>query len=123
MEDEETVGGFWASIRDVNAGYLLLTLGLIVVALALYFSRYRPLKLSDILPSSERFQALAATGAFVLIALTAVAALWQLFVLEEEENGSRFRAFLSSFKELPSAYIVFALSLIVFGAGFYLLRN
>jgi hypothetical protein len=65
----------------------------------------------------------AATAAFVLIALTAVAALWQLFVLDEEESGSRFRAFLSLFKELPSAYVVFAVSLIVFGAGFYLLRN
>src|SRR5215467_11762627 len=121
MEDGEPARGLWASIRDFNAAYLILAFGLVTIALAVYFLRYRSLKLSDILLSSDRFQALAATAAFTLIALAALASLWDLFSLQE--HGSRFYMLLSSVKRLPFAYLVFAVSLTVFIAGFYFLWN
>src|SRR5262245_58759012 len=105
MDEEERARGIWAWIRDVNAGYLFLVLGLVTIALAIYFLRYRSLKLSDILLSSDRFQALAATAAFTLIALAALANLWDLFLLQEHE--SIFQVLRSSVKRLPFAYLVF----------------
>ncbi|MEA3066947.1 MAG: hypothetical protein QOK41_354 [Sphingomonadales bacterium] len=120
MDDDEAAPGLWSSIRDINASYVLFALGLITIALVIYIAvRVRPAKLSDIMPSNERFQTIAAAVALILIGLAGAAAIWQLAVQRDEE--STLRAVLTSFKHLHFAYGIFAIGLIVFVAAFYVL--
>ena len=121
MDDDETAGGLWSSIRAINASYLLYALGFVTIALVIYIAvRMRPTKLSDVLPSYDRFQTVAAAAALTLIVLAGIAAIWQLTVQQDER--STLRAVLSSFKDLHFAYGIFAIGLIVFVAAFYVLQ-
>jgi hypothetical protein len=119
MDDEETARGLWSLIRDINASYLLLAIGVITIALAIYFAvRTRTTKLSDVFSSYDRFQTIAVAAALILIVLAGIAAIWQI---AEDDERSTLRAVLSSFKELHYAYGIFAIGMIVFAAAFYAL--
>jgi hypothetical protein len=123
MEDETAISGFWSSVRDLNAGYLIIAAGLAALLVAIYLLRSRPVSLGDILPSLDQIETIAAFTAFALIIIAALAVLWELIWQAVQEEESTIGSVISSIKDLHAAYVIFAVSFAVFIAGVIFLRK
>jgi hypothetical protein len=123
VSDEQAVGGFWASVRDLNAAYLILALGIGLLALAIYIFRFRPASVAELAPSPDRFQSIAIMAALSLILLATAGAIWRLVSSALEDEDATIGDALASIKDLDIAYVVLAVGAIAVVAVFYLLRS
>jgi hypothetical protein len=123
MSEEKAASNFWSPIKDGNAGFVFLALAFAALAFAIYFLRYRPATLSDLLPSLDRFQKISAIAAFTLFGIAAIVALWEVMRPEWQDDNSTLWSTLSSIKDLNSAAVILAAGLIVSAIAFYWLRS
>jgi hypothetical protein len=120
MNDERSLGGFWSSFRDLNAGYITIAVAVVALLLAVYLFRFRPATIGDVLPSLDRFEKVATLTAFGLILLTVLAAIAEVGQPIWQQNGTG-ADFLAAVRQLDWAYIIVVASFILLFIAIYLL--
>src|SRR5262245_38977796 len=113
----EESDGFWSWGRELNAGFVLIGVALAAILFAAYLFRVRPVTVGDAVPSLDQVEKITAVGAFVLMVVAILVVLWQLVLMALDEGGSVGGVF----KLVPAAYLIFAVSALLFIAGTYFL--
>jgi hypothetical protein len=122
VNDQRSLGGFWSSIRDLNAGYFTIAIAVLALLLAVYLLRFRPVAVTigDVLPSLDRFEKVATLTAYGLILLAVLAAIVEVGQPIWEQDGSG-ADFLAAVRQLDWAYIIVVASFILLFIAIYLL--
>src|SRR5215831_16615830 len=111
--NEASAGGFWPALRDLNAGYLALVIGIAVLAVAIYALRFRTDTVGDVIPSLDLLEKIATLTAFALIVVALIATVIELAQMAHESDvASPLRAFITAISSLHWAYIFIIVSFV-----------